>query len=568
MEKNLAPIIVFVYNRPWHTQQTLEALMLNDLADQSTLYIYCDGFKETISEEEKQKITSVRDIVKQKKWCKEVIVIEHKTNFGLAKSVIQGVSEVIEKHESVIVLEDDIVTGTYFLTFMNEGLKLYRDEQKVFGVSGHQFPSTKKIKDTTYFLPIMSSWGYGTWFDRWKEIEFDGQKLLNIVDSKSIGPKLDFGGMTYYKMLEDQVTGINDSWAVRFYVSMYLQNGVFLYPNKSLIKNIGLDGSGVHCKKMATELQDVIKLSNELVNVDKKSVLLKPNLVKSFKHNTTNKKRMLKSKISRMVSPEIKALIKRKLNLGISKSKTELENLKLVPRYTATSATIDGYKLIIPDSASFLFMYNEIFKTKIYKFRTENETPYIIDGGANIGLASIYFKELYPNAEIIAFEPDPEIFDILKTNLSTHNFTTIKLVKKGLWNEEKILKFHAEGADGGLLESLSKSNHPTTQYVSVTSLKPYLHKTVDFLKLDIEGAETVVLKDIVNELYRVERIFIEYHSFVEQEQSLNEIIDILKHAKFRVYISSPGLSSKSPFVDITEYNGMDMQLNIYGIKQA
>jgi FkbM family methyltransferase len=269
--------------------------------------------------------------------------------------------------------------------------------------------------------------------------------------------------------------------------------------------------------------------------------------------------------MKKYMPPEIKALIKRKLDKSSLKSATEFDKLKQVPRYTKTSAVIDGYKLIIPDSASFLFMYDEIFREEIYKFKTKKQTPYIIDGGANIGLASIYFKKLYPNAEIVAFEPDIDIFSILKLNIKAFNFKGFKLVNKGLWNVEKHLSFKSEGADAGLLGEFDNTISEDNQ-VEVTSLRPYLSKTVDFLKLDIEGAETVVLKDIAEDLDKVARIFVEYHSFVGQEQSLNEIIEILKEANFRLYISSPGISSKSPFVNIKVYSGMDMQLNIYGIK--
>lgn len=566
---NLAPIILFVYNRPWHTQQTLEALMLNDLADQSTLYIYCDGQKESATEDEKQNIVKVRELIKQKDWCKQVIIIERDANMGLANSVIQGVTEVIEKHGSVIVLEDDILSGKCFLNFMNNGLNLYKDEKKVFGVSGHQFPSSKKVDKPTYFLPIMSSWGYGTWIDRWQEIEFDGKKLLNIIEEKNIGPNLDFGNIKYYEMLKQQVVGKIDSWAVRFYVSMFLKNGVFLYPNKKLIHNIGLDGSGVHCKRVVSEPQDSKEVTNELIEVYKISVLTKNRLVDTFKNTIkTKNKKTLKHKVLSNIPPEIKALIKRKFNVGASRSATEFDKLKLVPRYTRTTALIDGHKLLIPDSASFLFMYDEIFRTEIYKFRTENISPYIIDGGANIGLASIYFKKLFPAAEIVAFEPDPEIYKVLKSNISSHAFESVKLINKGLWNEEMNLRFKMEGADAGLLKVFNESDENNIQTVPVISLKPYLQKPVDFLKLDIEGAETVVLKDIAEDLNMVKRIFVEYHSFVGQEQSLNEIINILIESKFRIYMSIPGNNSlKSPFMGLGAYNNMDFQLNIFGFKQ-
>ncbi|TXE17132.1 FkbM family methyltransferase [Psychroserpens burtonensis] len=272
--------------------------------------------------------------------------------------------------------------------------------------------------------------------------------------------------------------------------------------------------------------------------------------------------------MKKYIPPEIKALLKRKLKIRASKPANELDKLKLVPRYTKTNATIDGIKWQIPDSASFLFMYDEIFRTEIYKFKTKNQSPYIIDGGANIGLASIYFKQLYPDAEIVAFEPDPEIYNILEANVKSYAFDNVKLIKKGLWNKETTLKFRSEGADAGLLETFNESDHTNSQNITVTSLRPYLQKPIDFLKLDIEGAETVVLKDIAEDLDKVARIFVEYHSFKGEQQTLNELINILTEAKFRIYMSIPGDNSiKSPFMGLSNYNNMDFQLNIFGFKE-
>ena len=136
----LAPIVLFVYNRPWHTEQTLNALMQNELADQSVLYIYADGPKENATEEQLKKIEEVRHVIRTKKWCKEVHIIESEKNKGLADSIINGVTEIVNKYGKVIVLEDDIVTSKGFLKYMNEALELYKEEDKVYHISGYMFP--------------------------------------------------------------------------------------------------------------------------------------------------------------------------------------------------------------------------------------------------------------------------------------------------------------------------------------------------------------------------------------------------------------------------------------------
>lgn len=270
-------------------------------------------------------------------------------------------------------------------------------------------------------------------------------------------------------------------------------------------------------------------------------------------------------KIGRLFPPEIIQLAKRKLLLYKNK---EIESLINFPRYNRTTFILKGFEITIPDSASFVFMYKEIFIDEIYRFKTANETPYIVDGGANIGLATIYLKLLYPTSKIVAFEPDNEIFKILESNIKSFNFTNIELINKGLWDSTKRLSFKSEGADGGLITDVDKTV-VATESIDVVSLKPHLQTQVDFLKLDIEGSETVVLKNIKDDLVRVDRIFVEYHSFVNQPQSLNEVIDILTKAEFRLYMSIPGNNSlKSPLLGLKEYNNMDFQLNIFGYKEG
>ncbi len=566
MNYTLAPIALFTYNRPWHTRQVLDALAYNSEAKESILYVFCDGPKDNETIANLSLIKEVKDLITAENRFKHVQIKFQETNKGLANSIISGVGEILNFHDRVIVLEDDIVVGNFFLDFMNQALELYKNEELVYGVTGYCFPSTKKIVEQTYFLPIMSSWGYGTWAEKWKKINFNGDELLDIVIKDKIDNKLDFGHLFYYQMLKDQVENKNNSWAVRFYVSMYLQRGVFLFPNMSLLENIGFDGSGVHCSFLSVNPKNDF-YKEKKIKLNKKPVILKNKLIKtvkegSLKKNVTQSFKFKKS-IKRILAPEFIQFIKRKLNKN---AKTAEQNLLEFPRYTKMMVTLCGHQITVPDAASYHFMHHEIFKEEIYKFNTLNSKPYIIDGGANIGLASIYFKLQNPNSRIISFEPDPSIFEILKSNIESFNFSDIELVKKGLWSENKELSFISEGADAGLIADVDKTMKPTN-CIEAVSLKPYLNQKVDFLKLDIEGAETVVLKDIQDKLFNVERIFIEYHSFVGQPQSLNEVIAILTEANFRLHISSPGLSSKSPFFKIRTYNNMDMQLNIYGYKE-
>ena len=242
-------------------------------------------------------------------------------------------------------------------------------------------------------------------------------------------------------------------------------------------------------------------------------------------------------------------------------------NESFLPVMRFETAVIDfkKKKLKIVDVASFKFINNEIFNLEIYKFITNNPNPYIIDAGANIGLGILYFKQLYPNAEIIAFEPDPKVFEALNFNVKSFNLNDVLIFKKALWNNETVLDFISDGADGGRVD-LEKGEQNKIE-VQAVSLKNFLLRNVDLLKIDIEGAETVVLLDCKDYLNRVERIFIEFHSFVKRPQDLDIILNILKEAGFRYNIQHIGTFSQQPFVEINEYMGMDLQLNIFAYKK-
>lgn len=242
---NLAPIILFVYNRPQHTLQTLEALSKNELAQDSILYIFADGIKKNASDETIAKINETRTIIKSKPWCKEVHVIERTENFGLAKSVIEGVTQIINQYGKVIVLEDDLVTSPYFLQFMNDALAKYENESSVACISAYIYPA-KQLPEL-FFIKGADCWGWATWKKAWNVFEPDGTKLLHELCHKKLEHQFDFQGTyPYTQMLRDQIAHKNDSWAIRWYASCFLKNMLCLYPGKSLITNIGLDGSGVH----------------------------------------------------------------------------------------------------------------------------------------------------------------------------------------------------------------------------------------------------------------------------------------------------------------------------------
>lgn len=261
MKYDLAPVVLFVYNRPWHTRQTLEALEKNELSSKSMLYVYCDGPKENASQEDLIKIRKVRDIVKEKSWCGQVKIIERSKNMGLADSIISGVSEVINKHGKVIVLEDDIVTSSAFLNYLNDALEYYKDEERVMHISAYLPPIDNNLPDF-FFFNQTSCWGWGTWQKKWSYFENDPKYLLSkIIHTKRIKEFNMENSYTFSSHLEANINGSLKTWAIKWHASVFIKNGLCLHPKKSYVRNIGFDNSGENCGN--TELFDVKDLNTK-----------------------------------------------------------------------------------------------------------------------------------------------------------------------------------------------------------------------------------------------------------------------------------------------------------------
>ncbi|MCB4799695.1 glycosyltransferase family protein [Neotamlana laminarinivorans] len=298
---NLAPILIFAYNRPDHLQQTLEALSLNADAKHSNLYIFCDGAKPNMQELDLKKIESVQFIAKNENRFKSVVVKIRKSNYGLAQSIILGVTEVINKHGRIIVLEDDIVSGKFFLKFMNDALNVYEGSEKVYGISGHRYDFIKYVDSETYFLPISCSWSFATWKDKWEKINFNTYELYDTIKRNNYEKKLNYGNLDFFQMLTEQKNGNINSWAIRYYTSMFIQKGYYIYPKLPLIKNIGFDGSGVHCLSDTKSANKKNSLENKRIIVSKQF----PKTKKVIKLQSVFAKLILKLKIVKKVKSRI-----------------------------------------------------------------------------------------------------------------------------------------------------------------------------------------------------------------------------------------------------------------------
>ena len=252
-------------------------------------------------------------------------------------------------------------------------------------------------------------------------------------------------------------------------------------------------------------------------------------------------------------------IISEKIRNYFSKESFEIRRLLKIPRYSKCNTWLLG-GIKIADSVSFVAGYQEIFKRENYKFSSDNSRPYIIDCGSNIGLSVIYFKKIYPDATVLCFEPDPDIFLTLKMNVEKQSFEQVILHNKALSNKQGVLNFASEGGFSGRI--VDNKTRVKSILVQVDILSSYIDRKVDFLKIDIEGQELFVLEEIATKLHFVERMFIEYHSIIEEEQKLDNILILIKKAGYRFHIKEAS-SAKHPFIETPNISGMDNQLEIY-----
>jgi glycosyltransferase involved in cell wall biosynthesis len=245
VKDTLAPLVLFAYNRPEHLRQTVETLLLNPEAPDTDLIVYSDGPKDA---SQAAAVSKVRRYLSEVAGFRSIAVVERPENFGLANSIIQGVTTQLEQHGSVIVLEDDLAVSPYFLAYMNEGLRRYQHCERIASIHGYSYPVDDNLPPT-FFLQGADCWGWATWSRAWRHFEPDGRKLEQALRSQRLVRAFDLDGRyPYLRMLRRQIAGRNNSWAIRWHASAFVAGMLTLYPGRSHVVNFGADGSGTHCK--------------------------------------------------------------------------------------------------------------------------------------------------------------------------------------------------------------------------------------------------------------------------------------------------------------------------------
>lgn len=302
--QNLAPIALFVYNRPVHTERTLKFLQQNNLAAESRLFIFADGPKTPADQE---KVNEVRELITKVDGFKSVEIIVSATNIGLANSVIAGVTRLTNDYGQVIVFEDDLISSPHTLTYFNEALNLYRNQEKVMHIGAYMYALKEEGLPQSFFYRAATSWGWATWKRAWQNFEPNIDTLLQQFDAKKRHAFSIENTMNFWKQMLDFKHGKNNSWAIRWYASIFLKGGLTLNPSHSLVNNIGHDGTGVHSG--LNDIYNVIvnpKPITEfptLVEEDKKAYHAIKNFLANRKGNLADRiKRFLKQKFNQYFS--------------------------------------------------------------------------------------------------------------------------------------------------------------------------------------------------------------------------------------------------------------------------
>ncbi|TSJ35963.1 hypothetical protein FO440_23890 [Mucilaginibacter corticis] len=296
IDNNLAPVILFIYNRPHHTRETLAALNQNLLAGQSVLYVFADGPKENATAADLDLIQQARAVVREKQWCKDVILIERDKNMYLEDNIIDGITQVINKHGKAIMLDDDLITSPYFLQYCNDGLQVYEHDKQIFSINSYMLPIDFETGPETFLCPVAtSSTGWATWADRWKLFEASPAEIPEIVADMYLQNRFNVGLMDKMYMLTQMHT-----WDIRWYYTAFIRNGLGVFTTKSLIFNIGYDGSGTHkggedfIQELYTEpMQVTYQQTINLKHYSKLLNFVKPDLV--------SKKQKLKNIVKRLI---------------------------------------------------------------------------------------------------------------------------------------------------------------------------------------------------------------------------------------------------------------------------
>jgi FkbM family methyltransferase len=548
----LAPIALFAYRRPSHLRHALQALRSNCEASQTELFIFCDGARDPAVAAD---VEAVRNLVQEDLGFAATHIVCRESNYGLARNITEGVSEVLRLRESVIVVEDDIVVSPFFLSFMNEALNCYRDRPRVGSISGYCYPVTEKTPET-YFVRGADCWGWATWRDRWEQYNPDGPVLLSELKARNLCHAFDFdGAMGFVKMLENQIAGRNDSWAVRWHASCFLRDLLVLYPGRSLAHNIGHDGSGTHSQ--AQDDTFTVTLSPVPVTVGgigvEENTLARQAICNFLRKslpppaNEPASSEVCAPNISAQRQMALRKVVLRWLPGSLVQNLRGFRNrLRTRPAFPPTpAAEIPAESAPMPPPPHYFGLHE--LDRQIGKY-LDFDGGYFVELGANDGRfqSNTLHYEQYRSWSGVLVEPSPDLCRRCRENRSPRNHIVNAACVSFGYTEPSVGMIYSNAMSVSLNvetdigdpaahaelgrqflrpdETVFEFEAPARTLNSIL-LEAKAPKVIDFLSLDVEGSEIEVLKGVDHETFRFRYLLIEC-------RDIARLSDYLKSARY------------------------------------
>lgn len=303
MNTPLAPILLFVYNRPEHTTQLINSLINCEMSDSSELFVFIDAPKKDANKIDIQKNEAVIKIINNIKHFKKITIYKNEINKGVDKSIMDGVTKIINLYGKVIVLEDDLIVAIFFLKYMNWALNTYELNKRIYSVNGFMFP-VETLKKGIVLLPYIRPWGWATWKDRWQTFSFDEDNRTIISECTELKQLFDVPSCEFPEMLINE----KECWDINWYFYVFKHNGLNVFPTQTLVKNNGFDGTGVHCPNspLLQNFNPNIQLS--LTEESTLDLVFYKSYFEYFKNTENNRKHKLKIWAQKIIFNTLKKL--------------------------------------------------------------------------------------------------------------------------------------------------------------------------------------------------------------------------------------------------------------------
>jgi FkbM family methyltransferase len=567
------PVLLLAFNRPDLTRRVFEVIRE---AKPSLFFLAVDGPRAN-KPGEAELNREIRSLAGEVDWPCEVHTRFIDENLGCKRAVSGAIDWFFEHVEEGIILEDDCLPHASFFSYCAAMLEHYRDDPSIGMISGDNFrPQSEWSPEGHGFSIFTFIWGWATWRRAWRHYDAD---IYDWQECKRSGWLRDLfrrpEAVTYWTDVFDRChSGQINSWDYSWSYSCWRAGFLSVIPGCNLVTNIGFGERSTHTKEAShhysqypvREISQPLKALSDKVRDRSQEEQFLRDVYNVRLHSMSKRLRRSFRKWSRRLVKNINQWTLPLAGRG-SRLRRQVDLLKISQRFLPGCTRLDGMDWSYPDAVSFSYAYEQIFLRGVYDIGASARPTRILDCGANVGLATLYWKKRYPDVEVIAVEADPEIFKYLVDNINCAGVTGVHVLNQAVWHSAGELSFAPQGADGGCLHDTRDKTPSRTIRVPAVPLGDLIGDApLDLLKIDIEGAECDVLIGQEDVLGPVERIFVEYHSYVKKEQRVDELLSLLRRAGFRLHIH-PELVSPRPFVKKLLENGMDHRLNIYAWRE-